>query len=261
MIGSSIRLRSWIPRYEIVRRKEPESRLRQWNVRVSRSRIALITHAPAWGRTFHWVLLSGGTWASTHAPRVGANAHEGALAHAGAGATTRAPVWGRTASSCQSRQGRLSSTHAPVWGRTEAIYTIPKIVKLQLTPPCGGERCRRMRPVRSMQLQLTRPCGGRTASTRMPSKTFEVFNSRSRVDEQCTGCRPQRYTRYNSRPRVGANGKSRSQLKALLWASTHAPVWGRTDAAQLCGPAVSGFNSRPRVGANQDSAPPTRGLD
>ena len=52
MIGSSIRLRSWIPRYEIVRRKEPESRLRQWNVRVSRSRIALITHAPAWGELF-----------------------------------------------------------------------------------------------------------------------------------------------------------------------------------------------------------------
>ena len=30
----------------------------------------------------------------THAPWGGANAHEGALAHAGAGATTPAPVWG-----------------------------------------------------------------------------------------------------------------------------------------------------------------------
>ena len=97
------------------------------------------------------------------------------------------------------------------------------------------------------------------------------FNSRSRVGEQCTGCRQQRYTRFNSRPMWGRTYMGSTQFKAFelqltppcggepygtiivlgeLRAPTHAPVWGRTsDTCQICWPA-SGFNSRPRTGAN-----------
>ena len=166
MIGSSIRLRSWIPRYEIVRRKEPESRLRQWNVRVSRSRIALITHAPAWGRTFHWVLLSGGTWASTHAPAWGANV-----------------LWFPWNSGINGYNSR------PMWGRTPKFSIDGEIhIRLQLTPPCGGEPWDGGARVKRKKASTHAPVWGRTSKTLGKRLTNTRSNSRpvwgaNRIDE------------------------------------------------------------------------------
>lgn len=52
------------------------------------------THAPRVGGKQFFPNISKGFYKLQLTPRMGANAHEGALSYAGAGATTHAPVWG-----------------------------------------------------------------------------------------------------------------------------------------------------------------------
>ena len=140
-------------------------------------------------------------------------------------------------------------------------------------PREGGESSLAGYPIRARPTSTPAPVWGGELSclTRLrypPSR----FNSRSRVGEQCTGCRQQRYTRFNSRPRVGANAHEGALAHAGAGATTPAPVWGANSPASPayailsvasthapCGGEptwaprslrLSSFNSRPRVGAN-----------
>ena len=138
MIGSSICLRSWSPRYEIVHRKEPESRLHPWNVRVSRSRIALITHAPVWGERALIPLEQRYKWLQLTPPRGGERMRHSYAARQYR-ASTHAPAWRRTGPEARSELSDDASTHAPVWGRTRTAHHLPEAsTELQLTPPGWG---------------------------------------------------------------------------------------------------------------------------
>ena len=141
MIGSSISLRSWIPRYEIVHRKEPESRLHPWNVRVSRSRIALITHAPVWGERALIPLEQRYKWLQLTPPCGGEPGQRTTYPRPRLSFNSRPPDGGRTSDTCRICWPASALNSRP---RVGANHALPVLERrqfwLQLTPPCGGEQ-------------------------------------------------------------------------------------------------------------------------